>query len=264
MRAATLVPFAQAGFSVGDVLNTITTAASLLAIVGLILVLPLYLTQRREVQRLLLWQRLEPQRGGATDEPQPAETTAVGPPRAPAAAGGAAPAGRLTPAQRVTADRPALERITAERAALESPSFWRRFIAGGPRHPLVLSGIAVLLAAGAVAAWALLGSGDEPRSGGGLERADVPVAVLNASSQTGLAGRMADLLRAEGFERIETGTTATANQSIVLFNNRRRREARAVARELNVSVVQPVDRVARAAAPEAAVVVVVGEDHARR
>lgn len=261
MLAALPALAAQAQVSADDLVGKITDAAALLTIVGLALVLPLYLAQRREVQRLLLWQRLEPHRGEGERDEAAAATAAASPTAPPRPA---TPTARLTPAERVTAERPALERITAERAALSSPSFRRRFLAGGPRHPLVLSLAAVLLAAGAVAAYALVGSGGGGGAevAGGLDRSQVPVTVLNGSSETALAGKMAELLRAEGFEQIETGTTASTNQTVVLFNGQRRREARAVARELNVRVVQPFDRVARAAAPDASVVVVVGEDHA--
>ncbi len=251
---------AGSGIAVKEVIEQAGQVAALVAILGMLLVLPLYITQRREVKRLLLWQELEPERGdeGAPDPhltPSDAAVTAY-----------RAPTGELTPAQRVTADRPALSRITAERAAIESPSFWRRFIARGPRHPLVLSLIAVVLAGAAVAAVALVDNGGQEGTskGASLDRTEVPVAVLNASTQTALAGKVGDSLAAAGFTQIQTGTIGNSEQTVVLFADRRRRESRAVARELGVDVMQPIDGATRAAAPDAEVIVVVGEDQVDR
>ncbi len=124
---------------------------------------------------------------------------------------------------------------------------------------LVLAGVAVAV----VALTRTVGT-DAPERGGGLERAAVPVAVLNGSSRPAIAGKLADVLAASGFEQIETGTTAISNQTVVLFAPRRRRAGNVVARELGVRVVQPADRRITAVAPGAEVVVVAGEDQVRR
>lgn len=242
-------------------------AAGLIAIIALALVLPLYLTQRREVIRLLRWKELEPERG---DEGAPQPVAAPSPPTAAYPAAAPRPTGGfMTPAERVTADRPALSRITAERAAIQSPSFWRRLLARGPRHPLVLSLIAILVAAVIVVAVGLLSGGlsvDTGGSNGGpdsFDRAEVPVVVLNASGTAGLGERVADDVSAAGFENVRTGVTGSSSQTVVLYDKGQKREAGAVARELGVEVLQPIDRETRAIAPEAAVVIVAGEDRAR-
>jgi hypothetical protein len=258
MTGLPLLTGAAADFSVSELVTRAGALAAIAASIGLLLVLPLYLTQRREVQRLLEWQRREPERGDA-GQPAPAPVTpatATLPPPQP---------GPLTPAERVTADRPALERITAERPALTSPSFWSRLIARGPRHPLVISAVALLVAVAAVAAVALTGpsGGGEATKGSNLDRSAVSIVVLNGSSQTALAGKVADSLAAAGFTESRTGTTGTSGQTVVLFDKRRRREAKAVSRQLGVKVVQPLDRQLRAIAPEADVVVVAREDRAR-
>ena len=88
------------------------------------LLLPLFIAQRREIARLLEWQERDPE-AGDSGEPEPA-TAGLAALRA---------AGPMTPAERVTSERPALERIsTAERAAieLEEAPFWRRVIIRGP------------------------------------------------------------------------------------------------------------------------------------
>jgi hypothetical protein len=223
--------------------------AALAAIVGLLLVIPLFLGHRREIKRLLEWREREPDRG--TTEFSALETTAP-------------TAGGLSPAARVTADRPALERITAERAALTEPSLWRRVLARGPRHPLVLSAAALVIAVVIVAAAALLlGDPDgESAQRAGLERSEVEVVVLNGSSQPGLAQRVADSIGAAEFSVAGTGPTGSSQQTVVLFERQRRREANAVARALNVKVIQPFNQEARAAAAGADVVVIAGEDRA--
>jgi hypothetical protein len=223
-------------------------AAAVAAIAGLLLVLPLFLGHRREIKRLLAWREREPDRGTT-------EFRAVAAPRT---------GGALSPAARVTADRPALERITAERAAIAEPSLWRRVIARGPRHPLVLSGAALLAAVAVVAVAAILlaDPGGESADGSGLDRAEVQVVVLNGSSQAGLAQSVADSIGAAEFSVAGTGPTGSSRQTVVLFERGRRREARAVARSLNVDVVQPFNQEARAAAAGADVVVIAGEDRA--
>jgi hypothetical protein len=242
-------------------------AAGLITIMALLLVLPLYLTQRREVRRLERWRELEPERG---DEgaPQPAAAVQASPVTTPQTRVAARPTGAyLSPAERVTADRPALSRITAERAAIESPSFWRRLIARGPRHPLVLSLLAIVTAGAVVAAVGLLsgtlGGEQEGAGGGGVNRAEVAVVVLNGSGAPALADRVADDVASAGFENVRTGMTGAQNQTVVLFDKGQRKAANAVGRELGVSVLQPLDRETRAIAPSADVVVVAGEDRAR-
>jgi hypothetical protein len=249
-------------------------AAALIALIAMALVIPLYVTQRRELKRLERWRELEPERGdeGAPLVASAAAPAAAGFPGQPTPAGGR-PATRpptggfMTPAERVTADRPALERITAERAAIQSPSFWRRLMARGPRHPLVLSLIAVLLAGGAVAA-VYLGSGKLGNDGGkekgaGFDRSEVALVVINASGTTGLAERVADDADAVGFTDVRTGVTGSTDQTVVLFDKGNKREANTVARLLGIEILQPIGREIRAIAPDADVVVIAGEDRAR-
>jgi hypothetical protein len=261
MAAGVTLLTAAADFSISELVTRAGALAAVAATIGLLLVLPLYLTQRREVRRLLEWQQREPERGDSGSQAPAAP--------APAAPGVAVPrvpqTGPLTPAERVTADRPALERITTERPALTSPSFWSKLIARGPRHPLVISGVALLVGVAAVAAVALTGPGrgEEAAQGSNLDRSAIGVVVLNGSSQTALAGKVADSLAADGFTDVRTGTTGTSRQTVVLFARQRRREATAVSRRLGVKVIQPLDRPLRAVAPEADVVVVAGEDRAR-
>lgn len=235
-----------------EILTRAGAAAAILALLGLALVIPLFVAQRREVRRLERWRELEPEQGEGEGAP---------------ALFRARPTGEhLTPHERVTADRPALERITAERAALESPSFWRRLLAGGPRHPAVLSVLALLVAAAAVFGVSRIVELDDETDGrgGGIDRAAVEVTVLNASAQTGLAGRVGDNLAAAGFTILATSASPEPSKvTVVQFDQGRRRQARVVARELGREVeVEPFDRRIRSLADGAGVVVVAGEDRA--
>lgn len=258
LGASTILLGAATGIGT-DILIKVGGGAGVIAIVGLLLTLPLFLGHRREIQRLLRWQELEPGRGDSGPD-QGIPATSAGP-----AASAAVATGLLTPAERVTADRPALERITAERAAIQSPSFWRRLIARGPRHPLVLAGLALVLAVGAVAVVALTGTvgNNEPDTAGKFDRTSVNVAVLNGSSKKALAGKVADSLVAAGFETPQTGVTAASAQTVVLYAKGNKKAARVLQRELGVNVVQELNRDARAAAPDADVVVIAGEDYAK-
>ena len=131
---------------------------SLAAALACAVLLPLYFSQRRDLQRLHAWMEREPghpQADIAASEalldraetelealfgPEPRrravsrrasrrsrEPTAVAPPPRPAPT----PAAGLPAAQRVTTERPALERITMERAALLPHPRWRRLVAPG-------------------------------------------------------------------------------------------------------------------------------------
>jgi hypothetical protein len=252
-----------------DLLIRVGGAAGLIAVIALALVVPLYVTQRREVKRLLRWRELEPERGdeGAPQAYAPgvAATTATAVAR-PVTGGYST--GRMTPAERVTADRPALGRITAERAAIQSPSFWRRLIARGPRHPLVLALIAILIAGGAVAYVGLSSnslSDKEPNKGNGanLDKAAVAVIILNGSSTPALADRVADDVSSDGFTNVRTGVTGESNQTVVLYDKGFKRAAKSVGENLGVEVLQPINREIQAVAPDADVVVIAGEDRAK-
>lgn len=258
MAAAALgIPVAIQGVGT-DILGPAGAAAAILATIGLLLILPLYLTQRREVIRLLQWQEQEPERGDTAAPHGPATGTGevvTRPPRI----------GPMTPAERVTADRPALSRITAEHRALESPSFWRRLIAGGPRHPILLSLVTLFVATLAVVVVALLiqlGDDDSSVGGGGGPPA-TNVVILNASSESGLANEVSDEIASKKFAVSRLGAAEPSPQTIVYYGKGSRRQADEVAEELDTAVVQPFNDEAREAAEGAELVVVAGEDRAR-
>jgi hypothetical protein len=95
------------------------------------------------------------------------------------------------------------------------------------------------------------------------ERGDITVAVLNGTTTTGLAAKVADKVENAGFARGTTGNNADQQRaaSQVFYAEGRRAAAREVAELLGIGEVLPLDVNTRGLAGEnAAVVVVVGTD----
>ena len=81
---------------------------------------------------------------------------------------------------------------------------------------------------------------------------------------TGLAGAVADDVEANGyFLGAVTNSPTPADQTIVLYERGHEEEAKVVANDLGVEVVQLIDPESRSLAEGADVVVVAGEDRAR-
>jgi LytR cell envelope-related transcriptional attenuator len=263
----------------GQLADEIMAFVSLAALVAVVLLVPLYVSQRRDVVRLRGWMEQEPghpaedlaaseailDRAEAELEELSGATEVQAPPTTPATP--------IPAATRVTSERPALERITMERAALEPHPRWRRF-AGRATQPRVLAAIGLvglLVGIGAIFASERLLSedGDEGRPGAGVvDPASVDVVVLNGTSAPGLAGLVADDLRAKDYNVPEGGignAQSSFDQTVVMFAPGSERAARKVARELDVTAVQQISREARRAAAEfdPDVIVIAGEDRAR-
>jgi len=267
-----------------DVAHSMPTYVSVAAAVGFLFLLPLYLSQRRDLLRLREW------KAGAPDhpaedlarsealldraeaeleeilgvEPQPeaaVEPTVVAPP-APAA-----PATSVPPSQPTTSERPALEQITTEREALLPHPRWRRF---GTRvsQPRVLGlialGAVILGLAGIFGSEKLLndnaGPKNQPKPGAVVPQ-DVTVAVLNGTSVPSLAAKVADDVRVNGFTLGDVGTSRKEyTQTVVMYEGDQKKAAKALARDLGVNVVQRIDRPTQLAAGGADVVVIAGKD----
>jgi hypothetical protein len=279
-----------------EVASHLPAYVSLAATAGFVLLLPLYFSQRRDLERLHAWMERQPSHPaadlaaseglldraeteleaafGPKQEAAPsdagvkgqatAEPTLVAPP-GPAGAGGPLP-----PAQRVTHERPALERITMERAALLPHPRWRRLV-GRIGQPRVLSAIAVAaVVLGLVAIFSsgeLLGGGEGSKHGprpGAIVPGDVDVAVLNGTSAPGLAAKVGDDVRVNGFKLgTVTNSREQFDQTVVMYAPGQQRAAKKVAHDLGVKPVQPIDRQTEQAAGGADVVVIAGADRAK-
>ncbi len=260
MLSALTIPAAADSVLGRDLLEPLGGISALLAMVGMIILLPLFISQRREIGRLVEWMNRDPEAGTR-------EFTAIaatGPVPGMARRGGHSPA-----AERVTSERPALERVgTSEQQALalERAPLWRRVIVRGPRHPLVIALVAIAVAAGIFFAFAnFLRPGEEGGKGAPIDPSTVSVVVLNASTSSGLAGDLSDQLTRGTFDVAGTSVAADGTEkSVVKYATpANRREAKAVAKALGISIVEPFDAEAEAAANDADVVVIAGDDIAK-
>lgn len=101
-----------------------------------------------------------------------------------------------------------------------------------------------------------------PAASGAASRSEISLAVLNASGESGLAGRTADEARALGYAQVSEGNApALENADRVLFRAGAASQARQVATDLGLptpALIAAGDSVAAAADPEDKVIVVLG------
>lgn len=255
MTDAVLLAANESLLSREGILFILGGAAGLFAILGLLLLLPLYLTQRGEVERLLDWMDREPEAGTT-------EFRAISPHGAPSRTDG-----RMTPAERVTSERPALARIsTAEHdaIALKDAPLWRRGLDRGPRHPLVVA-IAVLLASVAifVAAGLLIRSDDgSSKGGGGVDRGEIQIAVVNSAGTSGVAAQVGEGLSDRGFDVVSNAAGSdSVGRTKVQYAPGQKREGGLVVGTLNLRTpATKFDAEGEAAADGADIVIFVGQD----
>jgi hypothetical protein len=270
-----------------DLIHKAGAIVAVIATAGILLLLPLYLSQRRDVIRLREWMEREPEHPvsdiaasetlldraeleleellGEKGEEVPAEAAPAPASQTPATAGAA-----VTAAQRVTSERPALTRITMERAALEPHPRWRRFVARILQPRLLIGIAAAALILGVVAIFGsekLLETGGDQKGGGGggLNPGDISVFVLNGTNVEGLAAKVGDNVEENKFDLQHPLSTDPEHfdQSVVMYSKGQREEAEKVARSLGIKPVQPIDRQTQQLAGDADVVVIAGEDRAK-
>jgi hypothetical protein len=260
-----------------DLANIVEQAGAIVAVaavLALLLLIPLYLSQRRDLSRLVAWMEAQPDHPAGDvaaselildraeaelEQLLPAEEAPTPPPVPPPA---------TAAAQRVTSERPALERITMEREALIPHPRWRRFVGTvtRPRWLIAIAATALLLGVAAIFGSELLLEPEDrertPRAGA-VDPSTVTVSVLNGTSVPGLGAKVGDDVEANGFD-LGTVTTISGpfDQTVVMFEKGEERAARRVARDLGVAPVQPIDRQAQRLADGAEVVVIAGQDRA--
>ena len=271
------------------VLFDVPAYVSLAAALTFVALLPLYFSQRRDLVRLRAWMERQPDHPAAdlaasealldraeaelearlarepatpaAAEPGAVEPTVVGPPPP-------TPRAEVRPA---TSERPALERITIERAALVPHPRWRRFTSRVGQPRVLAAGAAIAVVLGLVAIFGtekLITGGEQSRPGpkpGAVVPGDVNVAVLNGTSAPGLAAKVGDDVRVNGFR---LGTVSNSrrqfDQTVVMYEPHQQRAAKRVAHDLGVKPVQPIDsQTQTAAGGDADVVVIAGADRAR-
>ena len=266
--------------------NEVISAVAAVSVLGIFLLLPLYLSQRRDVQRLRAWMEQDPEypvtdfalseaRLDAAErdlseayaergEPVPGtmEFEAV-----KAATAVKEPAKGDTVSYEteslLTAERPALTQVTMERSALLPHPRWRRFVARvtQPRWLAVIALAALVLGVVGVIGVNQILQPDDVGTPSETTPSGIEVAVLNTTTADGIAGRVASQIENAGFFRGEVGNIQReTDQTLVMYAPDQKRAAKRVARELDDVAIQPIDREVQEAAGEADVVVILGQD----
>ena len=254
-----------------EITDVVDQAGALIAIaagIGILLLLPLYVSQRRDLRRLVEWMEAEPEHpvaDAASSEQilDRAETelerlTGEQPVVVAEPSGAAA---------RVTSERPALERVTMERAALLPHPRWRRFRdrVTQPRWLAAIAAGAVVLAVGGIfGSQLLLETGDEgPPKGARVDTSDISVVVLNGTTVAGLGAKVGDDVEANNFQLGAVTTfPESVDQTVVLFEPGSEQAAKRLSAKLGAVPVQPIDRQAQRLADGADLVVIAGQDRA--
>jgi hypothetical protein len=263
-----------------DEVAALVSAASA---IGILLLAPLYLSQRRDVKRLRQWMLRNPEHAASDlaasesrldrteveleriyaerGEPVPGTSEQ---PAVTEVKPGVTPPGAIPAATRVTHDRPALERITMERSALAPHPRWRRFRdeITKPRWLAVLAIVALVAAGAAIVSVEGILSDDENGAVSEVDPGGIEVAVLNTTSADGLAGRLSREIENAGFlPGAVVSFSREQDQTVVMYQPGQRRAAKRVVREIRGgAAVQEIDRDVSAVAGEADVVVVLGQD----
>jgi hypothetical protein len=93
---------------------------------------------------------------------------------------------------------------------------------------------------------------------------EVEVAVLNGTSVPGLAAKVGDDVRVNGFQLgAVTNSSHQFDQTVVMYEPGQERAAKKVANDLGVKPVQAINRQTERAADGADVVVIAGADRAQ-
>jgi hypothetical protein len=271
-----------------DAASKMPTYVSMAAVLAFLFLLALYLSQRRDLERLRAWMEATPDHPGedlarseaildraeaeleeilgveappAAATPTPTEATAVAPPGR---------ADTPVPPQPTTSERPALEQITTEREALLPHPRWRRFAArvSQPRVlGLIAAGAVILGLVGIFGSERLLEDGSEPGQEprpGAVVPQEVTVAVLNGTSVPGLGAKVATDVEVNEFTLGDVGNSRKEyDQTVVMYEDGQERAAKKVAHDLGVTPVQHIDRQTQQEAGGADVVVIAGKDRAR-
>lgn len=270
-----------------EFIQQIGALAGLAAFMGLAVLALLYFTQARDVRRLRESASFLVE--GPEDEEElaeaPAATAAAEPATKAQPATTGKPEGRAgkaaKPAGKPPSDAESFRRAELARQAAERRErFERRRRDGPPRisrggegrfswlpDPRALAVIVVggaLLIAGVVFVATGAFSGDEPAATtkGGVVPSETQVAVLNGTSEPGLAAQFSKPLSQSGYS-VETGNTSFPFEtSTVMYEKAGEEAARQIARQLRLGQPEPLIQQVRPEAAGATVVVILGEDKA--
>jgi hypothetical protein len=242
--------------------------AGLAAFLGLAVLALLSFTHGRDIRRLREWAGSAPERDAERKE----QTSTIA-------------------AQRAEELRALEEARTAEQEAVSSREERRRrreeglpeqsrgerlrgrfsgFGETASRPSSLVALFVVLLAIVGGGAYLLLSGGDEGNGGGNAKQAaakvnasEIEVTVLNGTSVVGLAATYGDKVESKGFDLgAVTNSSASFEQSVVMFKRGHKPEARKVAKQLGIGKLQLMSEEIEAASAGADVALIVGEDNA--
>lgn len=232
-----------------SVIETVGAFAGLVALIGLLVLSFLVISQARDLRRLREWAGGAPERDAELRE----VSEAVAEQRA----------------EEIRAISEREERRLIRTGDL-SPSFWQRLGRSGQ----VMLALAGVILVGAAAAWFLTSqdgatTGSGGGSGGGqaakgVNPGKVSVAVLNGTggAEAGLAAEYAGFLEQKGFR---LGATADApetfDDTVVFFASGNERAAELVASEIDADQTELVPSEIASLAPGADVIAVIGINH---
>jgi hypothetical protein len=208
------------------IVQEIGAAGGLAAVVGLAVLLALYFSQARDIERLREWA------GGAPERSARAVTGVA------------------------RRSRPWYSRIGTRYLAIAVVGL---FIVVGA----AAKGVTQLIG-GDNSGNAQANNGSPKRGGAAVKPGDVRVAVLNGTMVPGLAAALSDRLAAAGFKKdgINDYSVKQLAESVVQYSPGHQAEAKAVGRRLGIGRLEPVTSGSRALAVDAAVIVIAGADEA--
>jgi len=232
---------------VTSVIETVGAFAGLVALIGLLVLSFLVISQARDLRRLREWAGGAPERDSELRE----VSEVVAEERA----------------EEIRALSKREERRLIRTGEL-SPSFWDRLGRSGQ----VMLALAGVILVGAAAAWFLTGGNGDSTVGGtgtaanqnGVNPGKVSVAVLNGTggAEAGLAAEYASFLEQKGFRM---GATADApetfDDSVVFFTRGNERGAELVSSEIEADQTELVSSEIASLAPTADVIAVIGINH---
>ena len=243
--------------------------AGLAAFIGLAVLALLSFAQGRDIRRLRDWAGSAPERDAERKE----QTSTIA-------------------AQRAEELRALEEARTAEQAAVSDREERRRrrdeglpeqsrgerlrgrfsgFGETASRPSSLVALFVVLLAIVGGAAYLLVGGGSDSNGGGNdakqaaakVKPSEIEVTVLNGTSVVGLAATYGDKVQAKGFDLgAVTNSSASFEDSVVMFKRGHKPEARTVAKQLGFDKVQLMSGEIESASAGADIAVIVGEDNA--
>jgi hypothetical protein len=134
---------------------------------------------------------------------------------------------------------------------------------------LVVGGVAYAVLNNGSSEGSTKGGGDNGKTSGKQAAAktvppgEIEVAVLNGTSSTGLAATWGDMVEEKGFELgAVTNSEAEYEDSVVMFKQGRKPEAKEVAKRLSIDKIEQMNSEVAGVSGDAKVSVVVGEDNA--